>query len=85
VITNAADVAAQLVAACTPPPTKPVLTCFVRVQGISDILRGAVSTPSYTFPESAARDLGQSAVALDARVSLTRGATRLSGNVQEKR
>jgi acetate---CoA ligase (ADP-forming) len=57
-VTNAADVAAQLVAACTPPPTKPVLTCFVGVQGISDILRGAVSIPSYTFPESAARALG---------------------------
>src|SRR5262249_10120929 len=28
-VTNAADVAAALVQACDPPPTKPVLTCFV--------------------------------------------------------
>lgn len=60
-VTNATDVAAALVAACNPPPTKPVLTCFVGAQGISDTLRGAVSIPSYAFPEGAARALGHAA------------------------
>ncbi|HLZ10554.1 MAG TPA: acetate--CoA ligase family protein, partial [Chloroflexota bacterium] len=57
-VTNASDVAAELIRACDPPPTKPVLTCFVGTQGIPDVLRGAVSIPSYTYPESAARALG---------------------------
>jgi acyl-CoA synthetase (NDP forming) len=57
-VTNASDVAAELIRACDPPPTKPVLTCFVGAQGIPDVLRGAVSIPSYTYPESAARALG---------------------------
>jgi acetyl coenzyme A synthetase (ADP forming)-like protein len=60
-VTNADDVAAELVAACTPPPRKPVLTCFVGTQGTPDILRGAVTIPSYTYPESAARALGHAA------------------------
>jgi acetyl coenzyme A synthetase (ADP forming)-like protein len=60
-VTNAADVAKQLVAACTPPPSKPVLTCFVGVEGISSMLQGATSIPSYTYPESAARALGHAA------------------------
>jgi acetyl coenzyme A synthetase (ADP forming)-like protein len=60
-VTNADDVAHALVRACDPPPTKPVLTCFVGTQGIPDVLRGAVSIPSYTYPESAARALGHAA------------------------
>jgi acetyl coenzyme A synthetase (ADP forming)-like protein len=60
-VTNAADVARALVAACTPPPTKPVLTCFVGAQGVTDLLRGPVAIPSYRFPEGAARALGHAA------------------------
>jgi acetyl coenzyme A synthetase (ADP forming)-like protein len=60
-VTNASDVAAELIRACDPPPSKPVLTCFVGAQGVPDILRGAVSIPSYTYPESAARAVGHAA------------------------
>lgn len=60
-VTHAQDVAAALVAAVDPAPTKPVLTCFVGVQGVSDTLRGATSIPSYAFPEGAARALGHAA------------------------
>jgi acyl-CoA synthetase (NDP forming) len=60
-VTNAEEVAAALSAACDPPPSKPVLTCFVGVQGIPNVLRGATTIPSYTFPESAARALGHAA------------------------
>lgn len=60
-VTNAEDVAAALVAACDPPPSKPVVTCFVGTQGTPDVLRGATTIPSYTFPESAARALGHAA------------------------
>ncbi|MGH2391056.1 MAG: acetate--CoA ligase family protein, partial [Chloroflexota bacterium] len=57
-VTRAADVAASLVAACDPAPSKPVLACFVGAQGTPAALRGAAVIPSYTFPESAARALG---------------------------
>ncbi len=60
-VTNAEDVAAALVAACDPPPPKPVVTCFVGTRGTPDVLRGATTIPSYTFPESAARALGHAA------------------------
>ncbi len=56
-VTEASDVAEALLAACT-APTKPVLTCFVGAKGVPDALRGAVSIPSYRYPESAARALG---------------------------
>ncbi len=57
-VTRAADVAASLMAACDPAPSKPVLACFVGAQGTPAALRGAAVIPSYTFPESAARALG---------------------------
>lgn len=60
-VTDAADVARALVAACDPPPTKPVLGCFVGAEGITDRLRGKVAIPSYTYPEAAARSLGHAA------------------------
>jgi acetyl coenzyme A synthetase (ADP forming)-like protein len=61
-VTNAVDVARALVAACDPAPTKPVLGCFVGAEGIPEVLRGVVTIPSFTFPESAARALGHAAV-----------------------
>ena len=54
-VTRAAEVAAALVAACDPAPSKPVLACFVGAHGTPAALRGATVIPSYTFPESAAR------------------------------
>jgi acyl-CoA synthetase (NDP forming) len=60
-VTQAEAVAAALVAACDPPPTKPVLACFVGAQGTPEALRGAAAIPSYTFPEAAARALGHAA------------------------
>jgi len=54
-------VAAALRAACDPPPTKPVLCCFAGVQGLLAAPRGAVTLPSYTYPEAAARALGHAA------------------------
>ncbi|HVA88478.1 MAG TPA: GNAT family N-acetyltransferase [Chloroflexota bacterium] len=60
-VTNAEEVAAALSAACDPAPAKPVLACFVGVQGIPSVLQGATTIPSYTFPESAARALGHAA------------------------
>src|SRR5207244_1107268 len=41
-------------------PAKPVLTCFVGVQGVPPAL-GRAAIPSYTFPEAAARALGNAA------------------------
>jgi acetyl coenzyme A synthetase (ADP forming)-like protein len=60
-VTNAEEVAAALSAACDPAPSKPVLACFVGVQGLPNVLQGATTIPSYTFPESAARALGHAA------------------------
>lgn len=60
-VTEAADVARELVKACSPAPAKPVLACFVGAQGIQDSLRGERVIPSYTFPEAAARALGHAA------------------------
>ena len=59
-VTDADQVAAALVAACTPAPAKPVLACFVGTQGMPAALRGA-AIPSYAFPEAAARALGHAA------------------------
>jgi acetyl coenzyme A synthetase (ADP forming)-like protein len=60
-VTQAADVARALVAACDPPPAKPVLACFVGVEGIQSALTGATAIPSYRYPETAARALGHAA------------------------
>jgi acetyl coenzyme A synthetase (ADP forming)-like protein len=60
-VTQAADVARALVAALDPPPAKPVLACFVGVQGVHEALSGARAIPSYRFPEAAARALGHAA------------------------
>ncbi|HUX88013.1 MAG TPA: acetate--CoA ligase family protein, partial [Chloroflexota bacterium] len=60
-VTHADDVAKELVAACTPAPSKPVLTCFVGTRGTPEALRGTIAIPSYTYPESAARALGHAA------------------------
>jgi acetyl coenzyme A synthetase (ADP forming)-like protein len=60
-VTAADDVAQALIAACTPAPSKPLLTCFVGAQGVPDALRGSTVIPSYTFPEAAARALGHAA------------------------
>jgi acyl-CoA synthetase (NDP forming) len=38
------------------------LGCFVGAEGIPEVLRGVVTIPSFTFPESAARALGHAAV-----------------------
>src|SRR5262249_52442013 len=59
-VTQAADVAAALTAACDPRPGKPVLTCFVGIQGVPPAL-GEAAIPSYTFPEAAPRALGNAA------------------------
>ncbi|HEY3078460.1 MAG TPA: GNAT family N-acetyltransferase [Chloroflexota bacterium] len=60
-VTAAADVARALVAALDPPPSKPVLACFVGAQGVHEALTGARAIPAYPFPESAARALGHAA------------------------
>ncbi len=60
-VTEAGAVAQALVAACAPPPAKPVVACFVGAQGTPEVLRGATVIPSYTFPEAAARAVGHAA------------------------
>ncbi|MBI4506716.1 MAG: GNAT family N-acetyltransferase [Chloroflexi bacterium] len=59
--TDPADIAAAIAAACSPPPPKPVLAVFVGPTGAGDVLRRAAAIPAYSFPEAAARALGQAA------------------------
>jgi acetyl coenzyme A synthetase (ADP forming)-like protein len=60
-VTNATDVADELMAVCTPQPAKPVISCFVGCPVPPALHTAAVVLPAYTFPESAARALGQAA------------------------
>jgi acyl-CoA synthetase (NDP forming) len=59
-VTSPEDIAAELVKVCDPQPVKPVLACFVGCP-VPAALHGKVVVPAFTFPESAARALGQAA------------------------
>jgi acetyl coenzyme A synthetase (ADP forming)-like protein len=61
-VTRAEEVADALTDVVTRGDGKPVLSCFLGVQGIHQRLRRDECTiPSYAFPESAARALGKTA------------------------
>jgi acetyl coenzyme A synthetase (ADP forming)-like protein len=59
-VTRAEDVAAALLEGSVRSTGKTVLSCFLGVHGVHELLRaGPTVVPSYTFPESAARALGR--------------------------
>jgi len=57
---SAQEVADAVLEACDPAPHKPVVTCFVGCP-MPETRHGSLVIPSYAFPESAARALGQAA------------------------
>ena len=59
-VTRSEDVARAVMEACESGSDKTVLTCFMGTKGIHKLLQsGGRAVPSYAFPESAGRALGQ--------------------------
>ncbi len=60
-VTKPEEIAAELVKVCDPAPDKPIMACFVGCAAPDVLSKAKTVIPTYPFPESAARALGQAA------------------------